>query len=66
LAPSVRNAHGASVNSRFDATFRLSDGDERLCFGLPAGLCEDCQQLYIDPDLIDMLDPAQGSLRVRY
>lgn len=48
------------VNSRFDATFRMSDGEERLCFALPAGLCEDCQQLYIDPDLIDMLDLPKG------
>lgn len=48
------------VNSRFDATFRLPDGNERLCFGLPAGLCEDCEQLYIDPDLIELLDLPRG------
>lgn len=48
------------VNSRFDATFRMADGDERLCFGLPAALCEDCQQLYVDPDLIDLLDVPSG------
>ncbi|MDP8904632.1 MAG: hypothetical protein M3N29_04845 [Chloroflexota bacterium] len=48
------------VTSRFDATFRLPDGNERLCFGLPAGLCEDCEQLYIDPDLIALLDLPHG------
>jgi hypothetical protein len=48
------------VNSRFDATFRLAAGDERHCFAIPAGLCEDCQQLYIDPDLIDLLDLPKG------
>jgi hypothetical protein len=44
------------VITRFDTTFRLPDRTERLCFGIPAGLCEDCSQLYIDPDLIDLLD----------
>ena len=28
------------ISSRFDTTFRLPDGDERLFFGLPASLCE--------------------------
>ena len=44
------------VVSRFDATFRLLDGSERLCFAVPGGLCEDCHQLYIDPELIEVLD----------
>jgi hypothetical protein len=44
------------VISRFDATFRLPDHSERLCFAVPGGLCEDCHQLYIDPELIDVLD----------
>jgi hypothetical protein len=44
------------VTTRFDATFRLPDRSERLCFGIPGGLCEDCHQLYIDPALIEMLD----------
>ena len=48
------------VNSRFDATFRLDDDAERLCFGIPGGLCEDCHQLYIDPELIELLDVADG------
>lgn len=48
------------VNSRFDATFRLDDDSERLCFGIPGGLCEDCHQLYIDPELIELLDVAEG------
>jgi hypothetical protein len=43
------------VISRFDATFRLPDQSERLCFAVPGGLCEDCHQLYIDPDLIEDL-----------
>ena len=44
------------VNSRFDTTFRMPDGSERLCFAIPAALCTDCHQLYLDPDLIDLLD----------
>lgn len=48
------------VNSYFDTTFRLPDQTERLCFSIPASLCEDCQQLYIDPELIDMLDVRTG------
>lgn len=48
------------VSSSFDATFRLPAGDERLFFGLPAGLCEVCHQLYLDPDLIDLLELPEG------
>jgi hypothetical protein len=47
-------------NSRFDATFRLPDGSERFFFGLPASLCEICQQLYLDPDLIELLSVPEG------
>ncbi len=47
-------------NTRYDATFRLPDRTERLCFGIPAGLCEDCHQLYIDPELIELLDLGAG------
>ena len=48
------------VTSRFDATFQLPEGDERLFFGIPASLCETCQQLYLDPDLIDLLEVPEG------
>ncbi len=48
------------VSSRFDATFKLPEGEERLFFGLPASLCEVCQQLYLDPDLIDLLEVPEG------
>jgi hypothetical protein len=48
------------VSSRFDATFRLPDGAERLFFGIPASLCEICQQLYLDPELIDLLEVPEG------
>jgi hypothetical protein len=48
------------VTTRFDTTFRLPDRSERLCFGIPAGLCEDCHQLYIDPELIGLLDLGRG------
>lgn len=48
--------HHLLITTRFDTTFRLSDRTERLCFGIPGGLCEDCHQLYIDPDLIELLD----------
>ena len=48
------------ISSRFDTTFRLADGDERYFFALPASLCEQCQQLYLDPDLIDLLAVPEG------
>ena len=48
------------ISTRFDATFRLPDQSERLCFGIPGGLCSDCHQLYIDPDLIQLLDLGTG------
>src|SRR4026207_2393458 len=48
------------ISTRFDATFRLPDQSERLCFGIPGGLCTDCHQLYIDPDLIQLLDLSTG------
>jgi hypothetical protein len=48
------------ITTRFDTTFRLSDRTERLCFGIPGGLCEDCHQLYIDPDLIELLDLGEA------
>jgi len=48
------------ISSRFDTTFRLPDGDERYFFGIPASLCEKCQQLYLDPDLIELLDVPDG------
>jgi hypothetical protein len=44
------------ISSRFDTTFRMTDGDERYFFGIPASLCEKCQQLYLDPDLIELLE----------
>jgi hypothetical protein len=46
--------------SRFDATFRLPDGTERLCFGIPASLCAACRQLYVDPELIDLFGLGAG------
>ncbi len=48
------------ITTRFDTAFRMPDQSERLCFGIPGGLCEDCHQLYIDPELIDLLDLASG------
>ena len=48
------------VRSRFDTTFRLTDGDERLCFGIPGALCERCHKLYIEPELIELLDLGSG------
>ena len=48
------------IITRFDTTFRLPDRSERLCFGIPGGLCEDCHQLYIDPELIELLDLSDG------
>jgi len=48
------------ISSRFDTTFRLPDGEERYFFALPASLCETCQQLYLDPELIDVLEVPDG------
>jgi len=48
------------VTTRFDTTFRLPDGSERLWFGIPGSLCEDCHQLYVDPGLIELLDLGTG------
>ena len=48
------------ITTRFDTTFRLPDRSERLCFGIPGGLCEDCHQLYIDPELIELLDLSES------
>lgn len=48
------------IDSRFDTTFRLPDGEERLRFAVPASLCMSCHQLYLDPDLIDLLDIPDG------
>ncbi len=48
------------VESRFDATFRMPDATERLCFGIPASLCAECHQLYLDPELIELLDIPEG------
>lgn len=44
------------IVSRFDTTFRLPDRTERLCFAIPGGLCEACSQLYIEPELLELLD----------
>jgi phage FluMu protein Com len=58
LAVRVKCPHcGARIHkSKFDATFRLRDGGERLCLNLPSGLCAPCNKLYIDPELIELLD----------
>lgn len=48
------------IDSRFDATFRMPDGEERLRFAIPASLCTSCHQLYLDPDLIELLDIPEG------
>lgn len=48
------------ISSRFDTTFRLADGDERHFFAIPASLCEKCQQLYLDADLIELLEVPDG------
>jgi hypothetical protein len=46
--------------SRFDTAFRLADSSERLCFSIPGSLCEGCVQLFVDPDLLEMLDLDQA------
>ena len=51
---------GRLIVTKFDTTFRMSDRSERLCFGMPGGLCQSCRQLYIEPDLLDLLDLGEG------
>ncbi|MFM2106540.1 MAG: hypothetical protein RL338_1572 [Chloroflexota bacterium] len=46
--------------SKYDTTFRFPDRSERLCFAIPASLCADCRQLWVDPDLLEMLDLGAG------
>jgi hypothetical protein len=46
--------------SSFDTTFRHPDGSERLCFDLAGGLCQPCNQLYVDPAVIELLDLRGG------
>lgn len=48
------------LNSRFDTAFRMPDASERLCFGIPAALCSDCHQLYLDPEMIQLLEIPRG------
>jgi hypothetical protein len=48
------------ITSRFDTTFRMPDRSEQLHFGIPGRLCEACSQLYIDPDLIELLELGRG------
>ena len=51
---------GVLAVSRFDATFRMPDDAELLCFAVPGGLCTVCSQLYVEPDLIDALELGDG------
>ncbi len=46
--------------SRFDTTFRHPDGSERICLDLAGGLCQSCNQLYVDPATIELLDLRRG------
>jgi len=52
------------LSTRFDTALRLPDRASGLCFGIPAGLCEGLHQLYIDPELIELLDLGQGRCRL--
>jgi hypothetical protein len=38
----------------------MPDASERLCFAIPAALCGDCHQLYLDPEMIEILDIPDG------
>jgi hypothetical protein len=48
------------LNSKFDTAFRMPDASERLCFAIPAALCSDCHQLYLDPEMIEILNIPDG------
>jgi hypothetical protein len=52
--------HSALLVSRFDATFRLTDGNEKHCFSLPGCMCRECGQLFLEPALIDELNVSAG------
>lgn len=53
--------HKKLYKSRFDTTFRLPDHSEKFFFMLPGHLCRNCQQLYLDPDLINLLSLPDGA-----
>jgi hypothetical protein len=38
----------------------MPDASERLCFAIPAALCSDCHQLYLDPEMIEILNIPDG------
>ncbi len=48
------------VASRFDTVFRMPDESEELRFDLPASLCTECRQLYLAPELLEILDVTDG------
>jgi hypothetical protein len=48
------------LNSRFDTAFRMPDASERLRFAIPAALCRECRQLYLDQDVIQRMDVLDG------
>ena len=50
---------GPLHRSRFDATFLAPDGSERLAFGLPAGLCGPCRELFV-PEVVLALMGLDG------
>jgi hypothetical protein len=46
----------ALLDGLFDTTWRSSrERHERYVCGLEASLCKPCEQLYVDPNLVDML-----------
>lgn len=46
-----------TLESRFDMNFRHPvTRENRLAFGIPAALCENCGQLYVDRELLELLD----------
>ncbi len=46
--------------SLYDATVRMPDSSELLCFAVPGRLCARCSQLLVEPDLIEALNLGDG------
>lgn len=47
--------------SRFDATFRMENGDERNYFAIPGAMCTECRQLMVEVELINILGLRGGT-----
>lgn len=50
-----------TITSRFDTTFRDSNGEETQAFGLSGNLCSDCNNIFVDPEVIKIVRNDENS-----